>query len=695
MQSYKQWIKPACFGVMFIALMGILVAQLPSLPKIPKGVTEKIPDLNKILEGEPPVTTSINDAVTDIAFLDDFEPAVLTPMEILPRTETGGFVLERPGFFVVDLESYCLRAGTYAPSKGDGYLYAPIKGSQSDIIRSIMQRSYQHPEIEQRDIQVLVWAIIARTKLSDMPREKQTTAAKLLTPKELFEVNGGALGLVPESQFDNAFANMPDGIRQVLEAEARMREMLTEGQAKYEDLEKVAVLHGAAPLGEGSREVPKGRWSYHPDGYFIRYFVFGYPHTQIQLSIPGKFTLKRDAKKRITLIADQFGNRIETIYDDNTTPLTVSGDPSVRGYRIKSIRLVARAIYHPEVIFNSTLVLKNPDWVFVGIPSGKGNPSASNTYYDAPDRYDYAGKHIAEIARIDEYLNTKGSGQDLMDLAHYAKALKNAINNNSVSNVAWTAQFVSLVKEAWQYAFVEHQGAYQWACLDCTSQRYQKNKVTWLKRFWSTLGTFLHEFAYAGSNGKPTYKPEDDIGTPGNTNKQREEKSPCQKAKNPPCDQMKLLEKYIEFTRKRAGYYKSLADQATDPNDLDRLVNEAMDNEYKKAQAKGDIQTEGKQQSGGHYNPCTGEKFVHNMCKFIKDKPLCDWLTRGTNTHENTHEQDAQNWADQRRYCSDRTSGEEQAKIAGKWENNAYNKEADVYDAILDSLKKEHPDCLK
>ena len=139
--------------MLILMLFGSLHGQLPSLPKIPESVIDKIPDLNNILEGESPVTTSINDALTEIAFLDGFEPAMLAPMEILPRTETGGFVLERVGAYVFDLESYCLRAGTYAPGRGDGYLYAPIKGPQAHIVRSILQRSYQHPDIAQEDIQ--------------------------------------------------------------------------------------------------------------------------------------------------------------------------------------------------------------------------------------------------------------------------------------------------------------------------------------------------------------------------------------------------------------------------------------------------------------------------------------------------------------------------------------------------------------
>ncbi|UCF70738.1 MAG: hypothetical protein JSW49_00215, partial [candidate division WOR-3 bacterium] len=198
-----------CSVGLILCLAGFLSGQLPSLPKIPKGITDKIPDLSRITEGEPPITSSIDEAVTAISFLDDFDPPVFIPMTVLPRTTQGAFVLERPGLYAFKAKSYCLKAGTYAPTTGDGYILAPLAGPRSDPVRKLLHATYTHPDITQREIQVLLWAIIARTKISDMPRAYQMTAAKVLSPKEVFELNNGALGLIPEDMMDKAFEGVP------------------------------------------------------------------------------------------------------------------------------------------------------------------------------------------------------------------------------------------------------------------------------------------------------------------------------------------------------------------------------------------------------------------------------------------------------------------------------------------------------
>ena len=51
-------------------------------------------------------------------------------------------------------------------------------------------------------------------------------------------------------------------------------------------MEAVAVLAGVAGIGPGSREVPMGRWSLHPDGYYVRYLPRGYSYTVVEVWVP-------------------------------------------------------------------------------------------------------------------------------------------------------------------------------------------------------------------------------------------------------------------------------------------------------------------------------------------------------------------------------------------------------------------------
>ncbi len=79
---------------------------------------------------------------------------------------------------------------------------------------------------------------------------------------------------------------MPEPLRQIAQAEAQLRQMLTTPGTSFAEMERVAVLSGAAPLGEGSRAVPSGRWSVHPDGYYVRYLPSGYSSTRVEIWVP-------------------------------------------------------------------------------------------------------------------------------------------------------------------------------------------------------------------------------------------------------------------------------------------------------------------------------------------------------------------------------------------------------------------------
>jgi hypothetical protein len=92
--------------------------------------------------------------------------------------------------------------------------------------------------------------------------------------------------MLPGPALDNALERVPSLVRQVLQAEAQLRQMLVDPASSFEQLEAVAVLSGMVGLGEGSREVPSGRWSLHPDGYYIRYIPRAYSYTVTQIWVP-------------------------------------------------------------------------------------------------------------------------------------------------------------------------------------------------------------------------------------------------------------------------------------------------------------------------------------------------------------------------------------------------------------------------
>jgi len=439
----------------YLIIFSILILSLSfGLAQFKIKIPKKIPGLDKILKRKPVLTTSISDALTEVPFLDNYNPKIAFPLSLEPRTPDGGFILEKSGHYMFEAQSFCLAPGKGSPGGDYGFLYAPLKGPYSDIIRNILRKSYKHPEIPQQDIQVLLWGIISRTKISDMPREIQLTAAKLLTPKEIFKVNGGALALIPKSVLDKALEKLPPEVRRVIEAEAKIREMLTRGYSSYEELERVAVVQEPVPPGKGSRNVPPGRWSLHPEGFFIRYFPRGYSRTLIQLYVPGTFQIERDEIGRIVSITGPSGYRIETIYDDSIEPVSISEEPSLKAYAFKMIIFEGFSFDKRGIIRKEW---ENIGWTFASnTEEGKGSVH-SNRFPNFKQRYELYKREKEELINLNKGLMklknsptnklTQEGLEEILTIGSYVQAVKEVFDFSDDEN--WVTDPASFAKEAW------------------------------------------------------------------------------------------------------------------------------------------------------------------------------------------------------------------------------------------------------
>ena len=79
-------------------LSALSPAQLPGL----KG---GLPGVDLGFKEKSPITTSLGDAVTEVAFLDDYQPNHAAAMSILSRNADGSFKLF-PGEFTFEAQSY-------------------------------------------------------------------------------------------------------------------------------------------------------------------------------------------------------------------------------------------------------------------------------------------------------------------------------------------------------------------------------------------------------------------------------------------------------------------------------------------------------------------------------------------------------------------------------------------------------------
>ncbi len=433
--------------------------KVPDVPKIGGGIS--IPGLDGLLgNDEAPISTGFADAVTEIPFLDTYEPEQPLPLEAVDKDSSGGWSL-RPGTYSFDAQSYCLHAGTHGPSKGEGYLYAPLRGSKADIIRAVVEQSANHPEIRETHVQQLIWGIEARTKLSEMPQEIRTAASSLLTEKQIASLDKGTFGVIPNNQLAPYLSKVTEPVRKALEFENAFRAKLCNPKLPFGELEKVAVLTGDLPRDKNARVVPSMRWSYNPDGYFIRFKPHWYAATYFEVSCPDRHSIVRDDRGRITEISDSQENIIRIAYDDGIAPTMITGDDAVKAYAISSIKFTSSVTRNDIPVEREW---KNTGWVLVGLPNGKGTPEQGGGRISGlKGRYDEAvslGKEFADTTgKARRSLDLKkpspfaaANMTDMIDLSHLNAAISEAVAADAKDDavVAWQAQEII---GAWQYVF--------------------------------------------------------------------------------------------------------------------------------------------------------------------------------------------------------------------------------------------------
>ncbi|MCX2718091.1 serine hydrolase domain-containing protein [Lentiprolixibacter aurantiacus] len=192
-----------------------------------------------------------------------------------------GFYLT-PGFYEGHFNSFCIRAGTYAPRKGNGRYYAPLKGPKADIVEAIVKGYQDNPAITQQEVQLLLWAIIAKTDFQEMKGDIKATALKLLDSKQILRLSKGTLERYATDELRKvAFKN--ESLRYIAQAENDLRNLYHQGVESYQDYEAIAIREGMEPLSE---KYTADRWTRHPDGFFIRYKVQDFPYTITQVYVP-------------------------------------------------------------------------------------------------------------------------------------------------------------------------------------------------------------------------------------------------------------------------------------------------------------------------------------------------------------------------------------------------------------------------
>jgi hypothetical protein len=394
------------------------------------------------------VTTNIRDARLTANWLQP----ILAREEALGPVPAPSFNLA-PGYYQYRLQSYCLHAGTYAPDRGDGYALAPYKGSRVNLVRAILQRSVQHPEVKQQDIQVLLWSIESGSNLNVYEPAFQARVAPVLTSAEILELNA------PVGQIIDRL--LPDSLREAASFYGSFRSQLVSAQNNFEEVQRLAVLTGIAPRGPGSLDIPEGSWSFDGNGFYVKPLPGGYTRTVLEVVRPAAFSLRRDTQGRITSF-ESGGHRSEASYDDAPGRGQLSASDAQPIWRFKTL-----AVHGPIAGQDASAVNASAANVgFVVPPSATAAlPLAAPAGPDGAGWFERA-KQLKDIKKwleeIKQYRETAHRGaqppseqaiRDLTDLEHYRDGLQQALKApNFDRKLLWLGDHLVRVRMAVAYA---------------------------------------------------------------------------------------------------------------------------------------------------------------------------------------------------------------------------------------------------
>ena len=328
------------------------------------------------------ITSSINDALPTVSmldFLNGVEPEALPDLTDM-----------KPGYYRGDIQSYCLHAGTYGPTKGNGYLIGPLLGKNADIVESVLNKSVSHPEIKQRDIQLLLWAIESGTKFDDLQMELKLRVKPLLSTSDLVRLN---------ADINDALDLLPGELVSLAKFYSGMRDVIKNPKSSYEDVERLAVNTTGVEV-DLKENIDEGKWAYIGDNYFIRTFPVSYPTTTLEILCLPLVKILRDSKNRIINITGN-GYTTEIEYDDapGRDILSTSGNPDMPIWRFKKLTFTNDG---------DQVIIENRGWIIrdggkpISGSTGQGISSETDNELNTPTYDRYMRRYNSNLSGNDE-----------------------------------------------------------------------------------------------------------------------------------------------------------------------------------------------------------------------------------------------------------------------------------------------------
>jgi hypothetical protein len=316
-RSFKLLLFVVSLGLALPSSAGGLLDLVNALPGNLKNGLPSLPTAFSLPKDPDGISTSLLQAYRSDSFLDGYTPhareAAAAQMDESGLTVTTGF-------YNIRVQSYCLHAGTYRPkSSGNGYVLAPLQGPKAEVIKHILTKSYTATDLNQQDIQSLIWAILSGAKFSKLSRTDREVARRFLSVQEIEKLDSGVLGPIPDEItneiLSRANSRIPESYKRVAQSYSALKRKFESASASFEELERIAAPEAPPEMNSGDVIKP-GQWTLREGEYFMRVMPSGYRETRIQIYRPLKSTVTYDSYGRVAEIDFNDGYKTKSEYAD-------------------------------------------------------------------------------------------------------------------------------------------------------------------------------------------------------------------------------------------------------------------------------------------------------------------------------------------------------------------------------------------
>jgi hypothetical protein len=305
-------------------------------PRLPRNLP--LPSLDDLLRKEEPLATLLQDA-PGTGFPEFSELRLRNPrtLSAADRRSDGTYLL-KPGHYKLSVHSFCGQFASFvAPPQVSGYVAARYRGSKAKLLRTLLDRYSLREDVPQADMQKLVWAVLSRVKPQHLKGKARRALETLMGPDGDRALAEGALDAFADEAFARVVRQASKELRGVLEAENKVRSLYRQGVDDFEAFQRIAVLD---PPKSVRSQLPADVWQMQPNGVLFRYKPRSFLVTDVEIVVPRRATIERDATGRVAALVWSDGFKIGIEYSSQP-PVAVPRKPDKVAHFVRRVRIEA------------------------------------------------------------------------------------------------------------------------------------------------------------------------------------------------------------------------------------------------------------------------------------------------------------------------------------------------------------------